>query len=523
MRRKVPMPAISPALAQNYLGRQFDNHDWMKGCPKEELQAHIRELGYRFATDPWHNQLVCFTLGVAFERFAYFLKMGGGKSKIVSDLLRFRKRRGELLRGLVLVPQLVHLASWEEQLRTHAPDLDVAYMEDGLGAAARDRILAAKSDVLVMTYAALRTYMTERVHDERKRKNIEQLSSRAAADFAARFNFVAPDEAHKVLSTRDSLYWQMAWYLSNAADYFYLLTGTPFGRDPLPLWAMMMLVDHGATLGTRMGDFRGVFYTPRKSYWAGVEWKFNEAMLPELTRVIKHRSISYEMEEVQDVPRKLYIKLPVRLRGDSLLYYQRILKGLQEAQGDYRSLDSVYTRMRQCASGFIAMRADDDSRIEVRFKDNTKLDVLLQLLQGKEGKFLVFHEFRPSGAIIEEALRGIKMPFAAMRGGTKDAAGEYHRFLNSKACKVFVLNNAVGSEAINPQYVCNKLAFYEAPNDPKQRAQAESRIWRPGQQYVSFIYDLTVQGTVEEKVQKYNRQGRDLLKAVMAGQETLAG
>lgn len=516
-RRSFPLPVVSPRFVETYLNRPLLDFDWLKGVPKEELYQHATsELGFRFATECWHNQLVCFAIAASMKEFLFFLKMGGGKSKVVLDQIRYRKRRKELVRACILAPELLHVDSWAEQLRTHAPDLSYQLLVGDKNE--RFDLINRPSDVCVMNYKGLEVYMSRRGRVGVKTK--QQLSPEIASEFASRFNFVVFDESHR-LGNHRSLVFELCRWLSMSAEYRYALSGTPFGRDPAKLWPQFMLIDHGATLGRTLGTFRNVFFTPKQDYWKGVEWTFNRDMLSSLNRVIKNRSITYELEELRDMPKKVLIKLPVRLVEEGRVYYDRIISGLREQRGDYRSLGNVFVRMRQCASGFLALRADDESRIEVQFKANPKLTALKEFLLSKDDKVLVFHEFIHSGVLIERLLEEMKIGYASLRGSTKDSGAQYSKFLNDPKCRVFVLNNQLGSEAINPQYVCRRAVFYESPVSPIRREQAEGRIHRPGQQWTTFVYDLTVLGTVEEKILRFVKEGRDLLRAVLAGDLSL--
>lgn len=513
-RYRAKIPIIAPSAVEEFLSRPLDNYDFLKQAPKQELLDHAHANGHRFATDCWHNQLVCFNIGMELQEFLFFLKMGGGKSKLILDLIRYRKRKGQLIRALVLAPELLHVASWEEQVRTHAPDLKYRLL---LGEKSeRIEMLDRPSDLCIMNYKGLEVYMSKRQKVVGKDRNKQQIDPALASAFASKFNFVAFDESHR-LGNHQSLLFGMCQWVAAAADFRYALTGTPFGRDPSRLWPQFKLIDGGQTLGQRLGLFRAAFFTAKEDYWSGIKYTFNSHRLPDLHRVIKHRSITYELVELRDMPRKVPIRIPVRMTGEISAYYNRIIAGVREARGDYQSLGNLFVRMRQCASGFLAMRADDESRIEVQFKDNPKLEALREFVLDKEDKILVFHEFIISGQMVEQVLTAAKIGYASLRGGTKNPAEEYGRFLRDPKCRVFVLNNRLGSEAINPQYVCRRAVFYESPVDPVQREQAEGRVHRPGQKWTTFIYDLLVAGTVEEKVLRYVREGRDLLRAVLSG------
>jgi len=515
--RNARLPIISSHAVKNYLDRPLNSYDFLKTVPKAELADHIRKLGHRFTTDPWHHQLVCFTIGAELSNFLYFLKMGGGKSAITLELMRYRKRLGQFGGALVMAPELMHVASWEEQIKTHAPDLQYRLL---LGEKnERQTQLAKKADVFVINYAGLLPFMT--VHGNKKGKGKMLIEPEKASEFASLFNFLVFDELHRI-ANHNALTHDMFRWLSAGATFRYATDGTPHGRDPTPLFGHFRLIDQGETFGPTLGMFQRAFFTAKKDYWAGLKWTFDKDKTADLNRSIKHRSISYELAELHDMPRKLPIGVPVHLRGEGLAYYNRILQNIKEARGDYRSLGNLYVRMRQCASGFLALRADDESRIEVEFKDNPKLEALHEfLLSHPDEKVLVFHEFIHSGRQITRMLEQAKIGHAVLRGGMKDPGAEYRAFLNERTKRVFVLQNRLGSESINPQYVCRRAVFYESPDDSKIREQAEGRVYRPGQKYTTFIHDMLVVGSVEEKIRRYNIEGESLLAAVLSGRETL--
>lgn len=515
--RNARLPVISPRAVTAYLDRPLNSYDFLKTVTKAELADHVRKLGHRFTTDPWHHQLVCFIIGAELSNFLYFLKMGGGKSAITLELMRYRKRLGQFSGALVMAPELMHVASWEEQIKTHAPDLQYRLL---LGEKNERAVqLRKKADVYVINYAGLQPFMA--VHGKKKGKGAMLIEPEKASEFASLFNFLVFDELHRIVN-HNALTHDMFRWLSAAAAFRYALDGTPHGRDPTPLFGHFRLVDQGETFGPTLGMFRQAFFTPKKDYWAGLKWTFDKDKTGDLNRIIKNRSISYELDELYDMPRKMPVGIPVHLRGEGLAYYNRILQNVREARGDYRSLGNLYVRMRQCASGFLALRADDESRIEVEFKDNPKLEALHEfLLSRPDEKVLVFHEFIHSGRQIERMLEQSKIGYASLHGGMKDPGAEYRRFLEERSCRVFVLQNRLGSEAINPQYVCRRAVFYESTDDPKIRAQAEGRVHRPGQKWTTFIHDMLVKGTVEEKIKRYNQEGTSLLAAVLSGKEDL--
>lgn len=507
---------IRPAAITEYLRRPLDDFDFMKLVPKEDLAAEAHGMGMRFATDPRHHQLVCWMLGVTMDNFYFILKQGGGKSKILLDIIRYRLRKKQISRALIIAPEDIHLASWEEQLREHAPDLTYTILDGS--AARRQQAAKQKTNVHIINNMGLSIFMADEVKNNKTKKSHLVLNVDKAAAFASEYQLVGGDEWHRMV-TGDSLFYECCRWLSVGALYFYALSGTPHGKDPTPLFHQLKVIDGGATLGTSLGLFHQTFFTGKPNYFSGrLEYKFNKAMTGELNRVIKNRSIVYTTDELYDVPTCIPIKMPVKFTGEAALYYARIIKGMIEAQGDYSSMKNVFVRMRQCASGYLSLKADDDSRIEVEFKDNPKLMALRDWLLSKpDEKILVYHEYRNTGAILERMMTEAKIGWSSLRGGTKNPKAAYAKFLEDKKCKVFILNNRTGSESINPQYVCRRVAFYESPTDPKTREQAERRVYRPGQEYMSFIHDFFVKGTIEEKILVNVKDGLDFMSSVLSG------
>ena len=121
--RRYRLPVLAQGALDAYLGRTLDDFDFLKSVSHPELLAEAQQDGFEFHTPPWDQQLVCFLIGQRRSSFMFYLDPGGGKTKIAVDLFRYRKRRGEATCGLILVPELMHLAAWDEQIPEHAPEL----------------------------------------------------------------------------------------------------------------------------------------------------------------------------------------------------------------------------------------------------------------------------------------------------------------------------------------------------------------------------------------------------------------
>lgn len=530
-RREYDLPLISPQAIEAYLARPFNDYSFLKAVPREELRAYAAELGFRYVTEPRANQLVCNIIAAQEPRFLFYLDMGAGKSKERLDYIRFAKRHGRLQRALIGVPEFVHIDSWEEQIQEHAPDL--RYVKLLGDKDDRFELIDKKADIYLINYAGLAVYMS-RLRKSRNKKgeveNKKNVYQDAAAEFASMFNIVHFDEIHRIRSS-ESLTFRLLGWLGAGAPVCTASTGTPFGRDLLMLWPQFKIVDDGETLGA-LGMFRAAFFDAKKRYFGGYDYKFKAERAPDLRRLLANKSIVYEEHELAaDLPKKTMLRVNVRMSPEQKMYYGRITDRLKEIKGDFKSLESIYIRFRQCASGFLSLKDDDESRVELQMSPNPKLEALKQVaidLPSSE-KFLVFYQFHYSGGRIRALLDEMKIPWATLYGrsrmsgdGIKDPDGQYARFLEDKRCRVFVLQNQAGSEAINPQKVSRYAWFYERPDDPLTSQQAEKRIYRPGQTRPCFIGDLVMAGTVEEKLLRYVQESRDVRKAIFSGEEVIA-
>ncbi len=519
---------MAPEALTAYAARPLDNYDFMKSVPLEELKAEAHDTGYRFCVTQWIHQLVGFLIAATVRPdFLFYYDMGAGKTSMLLNLFRYRKQRGEAKRALILVPEQIHMTTWIEHVPQHTPDLKLCVLTGSKEE--RFDLLNNKADIFLINYAGLQVYMTELKKIQRKKRWVmaQVLNEDLAINFVEHFDFLIIDEIHRI-KTHSSLLFDLIWWLSVRCPFRYGSTGTPFGRDPSTLWPQFKLIDHGATLGETLGMFRAVFFSAKQNYWGGVDYAFRQDQLELLNKTIKNRSISYGENELPELPRRVSMQINVALTEEGQEYYKRIVDRLREKQGDYRSLDSVYIRMRQCASGFLSLKPEDDDesieRIQVRFPVNSKLEALRMLILDRIAgrKFIVYHHFRYSGQMIAELLDELKVGYAAIRGGMPNVRAEFNRFMTEKKCQALVANTQVGSEAINPQSVCNIEIYFESPEDPITRTQAERRVRRQGQKASHvLIYDIVVKGTIEEKLLRYHRKGRNLLKAVLSGDESL--
>lgn len=512
---------ISPKVVREFVARPRDDHRWMKTLDRAQLERIVYDVWPHFHTKPYLHQLVCIALGIIYPEFLFLLDMGLGKTAIILNLLRYYKASSGLQQTLVLVPSAVNAESWVKQIAKHAPQL--TYQKLLGNAEEREALIETDADLCLMNYAGLMVYMTKFERDTRKRAKGKMRRVPIAArvrGFTQRFNGLVLDESHK-LGDEDSLVSRLVAKVRKQCFLCYAGTGTLFGRNPLRAWSQFKLVDNGVTLGDTLPLFRQAFCHGSVNHFGGVEWKFDNSKEQLLHTLLQHRSIRYEDAECQDLPKLVEETVQVELSEEQKIYYNRALAKLKEARGDFRSLNNPFMRLRQVTAGFLGMRNEEDERLEVVFTENAKLEALQALMENVPlgSKAVIFHEFKMSGRLIEEVMKGLGVKYALLSGNVKNPIAEYNRFLQDTQCQALIANSASGGTGIDElQYVSRFVVFYELPVDPSTFRQALKRVYRTGQVNRVYRYILEASGTVDERVWGFIQQGRNLFQAICNGE-----
>ena len=516
---------INQASIKAFLKRPLLSFDWMKGEALQALDAALSELKpIPKLGKLWAHQKACFLLIEALKRFMIHAGMGAGKTLLCLSILRYRKQRSENPKAIIFVPYITSVETWVEEVKKHTPDLMCVPLL-GTSKENLETLNTAKGDLFVICYQSAVAMLSEPVAAPGKRKKKWHIDPKFVRKTFASFDTLILDEVHKCKSIQ-SLTYKLCRSISAQCEYVIGLTGTPFGRNLEDLWPQFYLIDFGETLGETLGLFREAFFIKKDKYWGGVEYKFQKKMFGTLQRMIKNVSIRYSVDEFADMPPKQYIIQKIQPHEGIKAYAD---KALQEIKGivarkdseKYRAVESEYMRLRQLSSGFMTLKGEDNNKLQVKFDENPKLDALQALVEEMPHgcKMVVFHHFVYTNELISERLKEMKVKHARVYGKSKDPIAELRRFKSDPECTVLVINSKSGSSSLNLQ-IANYVVFMEQP-PAIDRQQAESRCWRPGQERRTFIYDLLMQQTADEHMHKWNKEGKDMLVALLDGTEKL--
>jgi SNF2 family DNA or RNA helicase len=497
---------IRKAAIDAFLSRKLTSFDWLKQLTDAELDD---DGPNEFKL--WRHQRVALIILEELKRFMLHLDMGAGKTLITLALIQRRKDRGENPRAIVFVPYVASVETWVEECAKHTPRLKCVPLTGN--SMDNSYALTQTGDVFVICYQSALAMVVNKIPKKWK------LTARDVRERFASFDTLVCDEVHRCKNVA-SLTYRMCRAIATRSPWCIGLTGTPFGNDLQDLWAQFYLVDFGETLGDTLNFYRAVFFTCKSAYWGGVDYQFKKKLMPDLKRLIKHKSLHYGIDEFADMPSKEYVIRRLRAPEVSQSYVQAAIKQINEGarRKDYHLVKSSYMQLRQLSSGFMTLKGEDESRVQVKFDENPKLDALAEIVEGlpAERKAIIFHHFVYSNQLISDRLKAMKMPHARVWGGQRDSIAEMRRFKADPSCRVLVINSKMGSSTFNLQ-IANFVIFFEQPDSPIDRQQAERRTWRPGQTRRVVYYDLLVHGTADDKMRKSNKSGENLLQALLRG------
>jgi SNF2 family DNA or RNA helicase len=494
---------ISKRAIEQYLKRKLDSYDWMKEIDPLELDLLLGPNKLKL----WRHQLVALTILEEVKRFMLHIDMGGGKTLLSLSLIQRRKERGEKPCAIVFVPYITSVETWVEECAKHTPGLKCLPLVSSTRE--NEETLCDSADLYVICYASA-VALVSRIAPRKK-------WAYATRQIFSGFDMLICDEIHRCKNPT-SLTYRMCRAISAKAEYVLGLTGTPFGRDLQDLWPQFNLIDFGETLGPTLELYREVFFNQQYNFWGGVDRTFKKKLLPELKHIIKNRSIAYSIDEFTDMKPRQFNEVKLKAPEVSHSYIQAAIEQLNEGvkKQHYRTVQSNYLVLRQLASGFMTLNGDDSTKVQIKFEENPKLEALVDLIEAMppKCKMVCFHHFVYTNHMISEKLTEIKVTHARIWGGQRDKIGELKRFKTDPDCRVLVINSRSGSASLNLQNA-NYCVFFEQPDSPIDRQQAERRVWRPGQTRRVLYYDFLVMGTVDQRLLASNKAGEDMLKKLL--------
>lgn len=331
---------------------------------------------------------------------------------------------------------------------------------------------------------------------------------------SAPFDMVIVDEAHRCRNKNT-----LTWKLVNSVQkkYILLLTATPVQNDLAELFNMITLVRPGQlqtasdfsrryiTRGDRLkpknaADLRalmrdimirnrretcGVELPRRRAETVRITPNPDEAGLyADITGVVRSLFRSARSSQVREQLR-LALKTLQKEAGSSMLAAAPTLDRLAETVG---ARDQGETAER------LGVLAD----VAASMTSSAKAEALVSLIKRADTKVLVFTGYRATLGMLARAMRGSGIAHAVFSGdmGRRERDRAIESFRGESQV---LLSTETGGEGRNMQF-CNVMVNYDLPWNPMRIEQRIGRIHRIGQDKEVYVFNLSVDGTLESHI-----------------------
>jgi hypothetical protein len=509
------MPISSDAI-ERYLNYTGGTLPWpVKGKPIDTLIDRIERLSgapYEPKTVPRVCQLEGLAFSLEVPHCLVLMKMRLGKSKVFLDWANQLQRGGRWSQGkaLMITPRPVVSDVWETEITRHS-DFKFRIVRNDINELYE--AIDSDCDIIVGALTGLQRMLCPLRYNEKKERNQRAVDLGLATEIGKVFSVGAIDEIHKC-SNPTTVSFKVASALTADCRFFMGLTGTPHGRDPFKLWAQAFLADRGKTFSSSYYFFQNAFGKKKKDYWSrsGFKIVFDHSKMPQLEKKLDRIAISYGWDGNIDMPEVQRNVVNLKLSDEQHKYYRQAIDKIIQAKGDRVVIEAVFTRLRQISSGFLPYTNDNgDSRV-LFFKSASKLEWIEEFLEEihRNAKIIIYHDFIPSGQMICNHLKLIKVPHLWLYGGTKDKTSTVRKFQTSKTHNVLVTNPAVSELALDFS-VADYMCFFESPLSPIVREQAEARPMSPLRAGRPLNIDDLVCSAVERRILGFIREGKTLL------------
>jgi SNF2 family DNA or RNA helicase len=421
-------------------------------------------------------------------------EMGLGKTHVALALIVAALEDGERRAGapgadlgrpsLVLAPTSV-VDPWLEKAAAFAPGLaPIRYAGRGRG-----RLLEGLGprSLVVASYGVL-------VRDQ---------DALAAIDF----DVVVFDEAHRLKNAETDVARAAARLRARTRI---ALTGTPIENQPAELRALYELVAPG--------------WLPPEAEFAELE---RDVLAGDLDAVETMRRLVHpfklrrlKRDVLPELPPKLEETRTCELSDDQAALYREVL---DEARASLRAgaglaaLLAAITRLKRVCD-HPALVLPDGRGAGLR---SAKLELLAEVLASALGagkKVVVFTQYLEMMDLIEERLGAEGVPFAELRGSTRDRARAIRRFQDDPACRVMVVSLLAGGVGIDLTSA-TVVVHYDRWWTAAREDQATDRVHRIGQERGVEVVRLVTRGTLEERIDAIIAEKSRLLDDVLGADD----
>ncbi len=420
--------------------------------------------------------------------------MGLGKTIQTLAHLLIEKQQGRLDKPILIVAPTSVIFNWANEIEKFTPQLSYQVLHGSKRKQHFDCIANSENqiDIIITSYALIT-------------KDLEYYSEQ-------KFYYLILDEAHYIKNSKTKLYQA---FMSLKSEHKLCLTGTPMENHLGEFWAQFNFLLPGFLAGQK--QFTKLFRTPIEKH--GVQERkqlLNQRIKPFILRRTKDKIAT-------ELPPKTEIIQTLRIEGKQAELYESVrlamdtrLKSIIADKGLNRSqievLDALL-KLRQVCNHPKLLSLKGAKKVN----QSAKLDHLMDTLpeQIDEGrKIIIFSQFTSMLALIEDELVAAKIDFAKLTGSTTKRQPEIDKFQQGDV-PVFLISLKAGGVGLNLT-AADTVIHFDPWWNPAVENQATDRAYRIGQDKPVFVYKYIIENSIEEKIQKIQKNKAELANALLS-------
>lgn len=440
-----------------------------------------------------HQEMVISMMD-ANEQMGIFAEIGTGKTNMALFWTLRAYKRKEISRVLVICPASL-VKSWENAIEDMI-DFEEVTKED---------VDLMKNIVTIRSFQ--KTYRTEKVRIG-KRNGLEAYRKviNLRDDVDRLWSAIIVDESHSI-GAHDSIQTKAAITLSQLSKHRYIMTGTPVhgaaGRESFEkLYGQFQFLYKGK-MWRNWTDFTTRYVTSWDRFHKPATWDVKSCH-----RLMQNHAVVIRAEDCIDLPGFTQMDVPCNLDSKASKIYKDIRTGNCEPYGvTIPVAGGQYLKLLQIVSG--SCKQDEDHTLNFPC---SKDDVFLDLINSTDSKrFVVFCKYTASVDRVVELCKKAKKEVLVYDGRNSRKPGKktWELFDDGKG-DILVAQYASGSAGLNLQADCYMCIFFEPCLSALQLEQAHGRIYRTGQKQHCVYYYLVTKKSLEERVWKEVKEGRDV-------------
>lgn len=415
---------------------------------------------------------------------AIFHEQGLGKTKIAIDVLLYWLEK-KVVDTVLIVAKKMLITNWKRELRLHTHILPQILTQ------------SRKANYYVFNSPARVVLGHFEIFNSEKERFELYLKSRDVG--------VIVDESAKIKNPSAKLTQSML-HLATLFTRRIILTGTPVANRPEDIWSQIFFLDQGEALGADYPSFkRGVSLHNRLNEDESRQQEFENHV-----GGIFQRISGFSVRETKDgsrieLPEKIYEERVAEwepLQYDLYEEYRTELRGIVIRNGVpvEDEADNILKRMLR-----LIQISSNPALVNEEYPNTPgKLPILLDLviqIRDKREKCIVWSTFNDNVDWLTKRLKSFGARRLHGRMPIEQRNRSIDKFMTDDSVGVLVATPGVAKEGLTLT-VANHVIFYDRSFSLDDYLQAQDRIHRISQARTCFIYNLTMENSIDQWVDK---------------------